>query len=367
MPRTRALSATCSCLPASLDFRRPILRHDVTQVEWIEGRAEFGAVSASWEALLDDHPFSDHAWLAAWYDAFGGTPRVALAWRGDELAAAFPLVARGGRLLAAANYHTPIFSVPAADEAARAAVVEAAVQSRSGDLFVHALAAPGATLGALRRAAARQRRLVLEEPVHSSPIVDTSGDVDAWRQARGATLLRRRRKLEREHSVQLRFTGDDAELAKGFELEGSGWKARKGTAIVSRRETRAFYTALAGAYAARGELAQGWLDVDGVPVAWLLALRRRQRLFLLKTGYAESAGALAPGRVLHLLTAERCFAEGFSAYELLGDAERWKLELANGVREHRRLWAWRRRPVGFAHYAARRWGVPRIRARRTAG
>jgi hypothetical protein len=245
-------------------------------------------------------------------------------------------------------------------------VIEA-MQSRAGDVVVHALAAPGSTLEALRRAAAGHRRLVLAEPVHTSPIVHTSGDVDAWRKGRGATLLRRRRKLEREHSVQLRLSGDDAELAKGFELEGSGWKGRKGTAIVSRPETRAFYTALAGAYAARGELAQGWLDVDGVPVAWLLALRRRDRLFLLKTGYAESARALVPGRVLHLLTAERCFAEGLAAYELLGDAEPWKLELATGVREHRRLWAWRRRPVGFAHYAARRWAAPRIRARRTAG
>jgi CelD/BcsL family acetyltransferase involved in cellulose biosynthesis len=109
---------------------------------------------------------------------------------------------------------------------------------------------------------------------------------------------------------------------------------------------------------------QGWLDVDGAPVAWLLALRRHDRLFMLKTGYDERARSLAPGLVLHLLTAERCFVDGFKAYELLGDAERWKLELSTGVREHRRLWAFRRGPEGLARLVARRWVAPPARALR---
>ena len=97
--------------------------------EWISGADAFAALAEPWRALEQDHPFADHVWLTTWYAAFadGGVPRVALAWRGDELAAAFPLLARGRRLETAANYHSPLFAVPAADAEARAAVVAAAL------------------------------------------------------------------------------------------------------------------------------------------------------------------------------------------------------------------------------------------------
>jgi CelD/BcsL family acetyltransferase involved in cellulose biosynthesis len=326
----------------------------------------FAALEGAWPALEQPHPFADHAWLSAWYAAFadGATPRLAVAWRGDELAAAFPLVARGRRLAAAANYHSPLFAVPARDPEARAAVVDAALDAGAGVLFLHALAADAAEVEAVRAAVAGRRRGVLETPAHVSPIVDTAGDAESWLKARGSTLRRRRRKLEREHTVAVRLAVDADDLERGFELEGSGWKLRNGTAIVSQPATTGFYRALGQAYAQRGELVQGWLDVDGEPIAWHLSLRRGDRLYMLKTGFDENRRDLTPGLILHLLTVERCFADDIAAYELLGDTERWKLDLSTSARAHCRMWVFRHRPVPLLEHAARRWAVPALRRAR---
>lgn len=328
------------------------------RIEWISGRDAFAELAPAWAGLEQDHPFADHAWLTAWYAAFAApdAPRVALAYRGDELAAAFPLVAHGGRLAAASNYHTPLFGLPARDPHALGAVVDAVLDARAGELHVHGPALDGDLLDALT--VGFGGRVVLQEPAHVSPIVDTTGDGEEWLRGRGSTLRRRRRKLEREHEVALRLEPGADDLDRGFALEGSGWKVRNGTAIVSQPETTGFYQALATAYAPRGELMQGWLDVDGEPVAWHLTLRRGDRLYMLKTGFDEDRKALAPGLILHLLTAEHCFGNGVSAYELLGDTERWKLDLSTSERAHCRLWLSRRRPVPLARLAARRWGVP---------
>jgi CelD/BcsL family acetyltransferase involved in cellulose biosynthesis len=344
-------------------------RRGLMRVEWAEGRDAFAALAERWEPLAagEPHPFADHAWLSAWHDAFGEgrALRAALAWRGEELTAALPLVARGRRLWAPANYHSPIFSAPALDAEACRAVIDAVIASSRGELFAHALEEGGGTLAALRAEAGRQRHPVVERAAHVSPFVDTAGDLDAWLAARGSTLRRRRRKIGREHEVVLRLEATAERLEEGFALEGSGWKAGSGTAIASAPETLAFYTDIARAYSARGELVLAWLDIDGAPVAFHLSLRRHARLYMLKTGYDPAARALAPGLLLHLLTAEHCFRDpGVEAYELLGETERWKLELSTGVREHRQIRVYPRRPAALAAWAARRWGAPLARAAR---
>lgn len=328
---------------------------------------DFSELRAAWGALEQDHPFSDHAWFAAWYAAFAGRaePCVALAWRGSDLAAAFPLLRRGRRLAAASNYHSPLFAVPASDMEARAAVVNAALDASASELVVHGLPVVSSSAETFRAATTARRRGFVEEAVHVSPIIDTTGDAEAWAKQHGSTLRRRRRKLEREHTVNLRLEADAADLDRGFEIEGSGWKLRNGTAIVAQPTTTDFYRALATTYAERGELLQGWLDVNGTPVAWHLTLRRGDRLYMLKTGFDEAHRALTPGLILHLLTAEQCFATDVTAYELLGDAERWKLEMSTSSRAHCRLWAFRRRPAGLVHFAARRWAAPNLRRART--
>ena len=330
------------------------------RIDWVGDDQGFVALEDEWEALTATaaDPFADHAWFHCWWEAFGSGSRlrVAVARGGDgALLGALPLAARRGRLAALANYHSPVFRPAALDAATLKELAAAAVAG--GPLHIHALPAADAALDAVREAARAQRRLLHVEPAHRSPIVATTGGAEEYLAGRPSTLRRRRRKLAREHEVTFRLDdgGDDldADLDRGFAVEAAGWKGEAGTAISSAGETERFYRALAHAYRARDGLRVGWLLVDGRPAAWSFCLLRARRLYMLKTGYDEALRASAPGLMLHLLTVERCFAEGLEAYELLGEAERWKLDLANDGRDHVRLWARPRNPAGVARHVAR--------------
>jgi CelD/BcsL family acetyltransferase involved in cellulose biosynthesis len=126
----------------------------------------------------------------------------------------------------------------------------------------------------------------------------------------------------------------ERELERGFAVEGSGWKGREGTAIVSHPETERFYRAIAAAFAARGELVCSSLELDGRMIAWDLSLLHARRVFLLKTGYDEEFRRFAPGLVLRLSVVEDCFARGLDAHELLGHVDDWKPKFATTERHH---------------------------------
>lgn len=320
-------------------------------VEWATDLAALDAVESA------EHPFMDRAWLQCWWDAFGdGELAVAVARREGAVTGVLPLYRHRGRLAALANYHSALYE-PAGPDAA--AVVAAACARPEPEVFLNVLRADAAA----RVRDAVQGRRMLREADKRSPLVDTGGDIEAYLKNLGSTLKRRRRKLAREHQVELRLDDGgadlDAALTEGFEIEGSGWKTRNGTAILSHANTQSFYRAVAQAYRERGELVLGTLLVDGRAIAWHFTLRRAGRLYMLKTGYLEDAAKSAPGLMLHLMTIEHCFADpAIEVYELLGHTERWKREFATTELEHERVRLYRGSPSGIARRLVRRHAVP---------
>jgi CelD/BcsL family acetyltransferase involved in cellulose biosynthesis len=341
-------------------------------IEWVKDGERFAALRDAWDALAahDPTPFGTHAWFDCWWRAFGAGRglRICAAWRDDELVAVLPLCRRRGRLASMTNFHTPLFQAPARDAAALHAVVEAAHATGASALALHAVPAHDPLLAAVRAAAHRRHRPLVVEPVHVSPIVDTTGDPAAYVRARAARRRTQRNKLRREHGAEFVLDdapGDlDAQLDRAFAVEAAGWKGRAGTAISSAPETEAFYRAIAHAHRDRGELRLAWLHLDGRPAAVDLLLLRRRRMYLLKTGLDEAFAPLSAGGVLHLELIERCFELGLEACELLGDEEPWKRQLATHRREHVRLFSYRARPAGLARYAGRRAVVPALRRAR---
>jgi CelD/BcsL family acetyltransferase involved in cellulose biosynthesis len=344
----------------------------VERLELITEASRLAALAGPWQELADGAPtpFSDHGWFMCWWEAFAPAGQLAtlVVWRGEQLSGALPLHRQGRRLVALANYHTPVFAPLAVDPEAAAALIGAALDRRPSELLLTALPAEDLTRELLRRGSRARRRILLDDAAHVSPIVDTSGDHAEYERERRSTLrtlMRRRRKLYREREAV--FTVDeaprvlDAALSAGFAVEASGWKTHNRSAIVSAPETEAFYRAIAHEYAARGELRLVWLHVDGQPAAFSFCLERRRRLFLLKTGFDEALATYTPGLVQQLELIDWCFATGREAYELLGDAESWKRQFATSEREHVRLWSYRPRPVPLARYAARRYGAPLLR------
>jgi CelD/BcsL family acetyltransferase involved in cellulose biosynthesis len=323
------------------------------RIEWLGDPERFARLEADWDRMLagDGLPFDIHAWYAAWYRAFGeqGSMRICLAWDADRLMAALPLVQRPRRSLAAmANVHTPVFRpVGRTDQAVRA-VVDAALALGTNNVDLPALPFGDASLTVLRQAAAEAGRRHAIGSQHVSPIVATTGGYEDWRAASrprwGAPLERFRRKMLREHQTELSVVQApadlDAELARGFAVEASGWKGESGTAILSDERTITFYRAVAEAFAERGELRLSRIVIDGQWAAFDLCLLHDSRLYLLKTGYDERFRRLAPGLVMRLSIIERCFELGIAAHELLGDEAEWKRKFATGERAH----------VGFRAY-----------------
>jgi CelD/BcsL family acetyltransferase involved in cellulose biosynthesis len=344
------------------------------RIEWLGEPDGFARLAADWDRMLpgDDRPFDSHPWYAAWYRAFGGDSRmrVCLAWDGDRLAAALPLVERRRRSLSAmANVHTPVFRpVGRHDEAVRA-VVQAALAKGTGNVELPALPAEDSAVGILDTAATAVGRRHVVGPQHVSPIVRTTGTYEDWRASSkprwGAPLERFRRKMTRDYEAELSIIeppGDlESELARGFSVEASGWKGESGTAILSDERTTTFYGEIARAFADRGELRLSRIVLDGEWVAFDLCLLHRDRLYLLKTGYDERFRRLAPGLVMRLSIVERCFELGLEAHELLGDESEWKRKFATGERSHVGFHAYERGIRGNLSYAYRATARPLLK------
>jgi CelD/BcsL family acetyltransferase involved in cellulose biosynthesis len=289
------------------------------RIEWVTDRDRFWELSTSWDRLARNHPpFGDHAWFKAWWEAFGADRelRVCLLWRRDELCAALPLASKGSWMRGLGNLDTPTFLVPARDAEALDAVIDAAFDAQPEELTIHAVAQSDRLRQQFASASARRQRALLEEASHRSPRVELTGDFQRYtseRKSRLRNINKQWCKLTRDHAVRFRLGPPvdelEPELQRGFDLEGSGWKGRAGSAILSSPERASFCRALAREYHARGELQLAWLNVDGAPVAFILTLLHDRRLYGLRAGY-ERFRRYSPGLLIVLRTIERCFELG---------------------------------------------------------
>lgn len=335
------------------------------RTSWVRDEAAFLDLAAEWDALVEPgQPFLRHAWFVAWWRAFGAGAELAVATArdGERLVAAFPAVRRRGALEAMANVHTPWFAPVAADDDARRAIVDAAIEAAPSAFHADALVDTS-----IADDARRHGRLVVVDDRHVSPIVEVAGGWDAYWKANKARLsetARRRRKLHREHEVEehLVVAPDDldAVLAEGFALEASGWKGRSGTAILDDERTAGFYRDAAAGYADAGLLRLSYLRVDGDMTAFDLAVLDGGAYLLLKTAYDESLRALAPGMALRLAVVERCFELGVD-HDFLGDDMPYKRVFSTTERRHLAVRAFRRAPVGVAGWLWRRRIRPALR------
>lgn len=344
------------------------------RIEWVEDRVRLAELAHEWDILAQElpSPFGDHAWFLAWWDAFGHSGlRVCLLWDGDELLAALPLCTTAGGLKGLANYHTPEFTVPARDRESLTQVVHEALRWSRSELALHAVREDDPLAETVAQASERERQLLVVEPLHRSPRVDLAGDFESFGRGRGRQfkdVARRWRKLSRERVPRFRFGEPvqdlDGELSRAYELEAAGWKGRQKTAIASTPQTQTFYTAIARAYHARGELCLIWLDIDNQPAAFNFCLLRAGRLYALKVGIDDRMRPYAPGLMIDYCTIQRAFELGLESYELLGADEHYKRGFANGWSDHVGLRSYRRRPAGMTRYLTRRFGRPALRAAR---
>jgi CelD/BcsL family acetyltransferase involved in cellulose biosynthesis len=346
------------------------------RIDWVDGPAAFAELAPRWDALATADAagaFHTHCWFAAWWRAFGPNTgerlRVCVAHEGDELLAGLPLMRDGRGLRALGNVESPLLRPLHRDAAARDALLRAVLDEAGGELVLPLIPIDEPVGHAATAAARTARRLVYAEPPTRSPVVPLDGtweDYRAQMKSKWGSIERKGRKMRRDHEAEVTMveapTDLPAQLARGFELERSGWKGRGGTAILDRPASSRFYQEVAEHFAATGELRLSEIVLDGELVAFDLAVLSGGRLWSLKTAYSEQHATLSPGLVLRRELIERCFELGLDAHELLGTDLAWKHRFATEFRPLVTWHALRARPAAAARVAYHRAIRPRLRA-----
>jgi CelD/BcsL family acetyltransferase involved in cellulose biosynthesis len=300
-------------------------------------------------------PFLQPGWIAAWWNAFGEGELIILSVRRDgRLVGVLPLARRHGVLHSTTNWHSPLYGAVTEDRAAGQALAEALFQQRARRVHLNFLAGDAPFNEDFRAAADASGHRLAERVVMRSPYVELTGDWETYWRSRSRNmrkgLRRRRNRLEELGEVSVEVAaGEEAlgRLDEAFALEVSGWKGREGTAIISRPETKRFYEEVARWAAEKGTLRLATLRLDDRALAMHLSIEAGDDYFTLKVGYEAEFEKLAPSKVLDQEMIEYAFTSKLSSFELLGDADPYKLDWADELHERIELQAFTRSPLGL--------------------
>lgn len=158
----------------------------------------------------------------------------------------------------------------------------------------------------------------------------------------------------------------DAAVARYAQLEGSGWKGRRGTALASTREQYDFYQRLLHDTAACGVAVVYELWLGDRLAASRLALCGDGMLVMLKTTYDETLANYAPGRLLLRAVIEDAFTtHAGGVVEFYTDASVDQLEWAGASRWIDHMTLFRNRAADIAYHTLKACRGPRrLRSRR---
>ncbi|MEJ3659175.1 GNAT family N-acetyltransferase [Actinomycetes bacterium KLBMP 9759] len=333
-------------------------------------------LAAEWDELADrtagTTPFHRPGWFTAWWDAFGaGVPEIIEARRDGRLVGILPMARTGGQLRGMHNWHTFVFG-PVAEDDDVVRELGDRVMAATGSSAVIGHLMPG-DCAAMTEAASARRCVTDVRPVQRSPYIPIDRDFDSYLRDRDQRWLkqleRRRRKLAAKGHLELDVSDGRSDLPhlldETFRIEALGWKGESGTAITSQPDTDRFYRALSRWAAEAGFLRIATLKLDGTAIAADISLESPTSHYFLKTGFDPEQRALAPGLILRHDMIKRSFELGQASYELLGSAERYKLQWTDQVHDIRKVTAYQRSFRGASTLAARRGTdvVRRIRSR----
>lgn len=218
-------------------------------------------------------------------------------------------------------------------------------------LHLHELPAGGAAFHALRdeiAAAPRPAAVVKrsERAMLSSTLTPEAYLEQSLSGKKRKELRRQHNRLAEEGALAFERRQDGESLERWIEaflaLEAAGWKGTEGSALASRRDTRAFFVeALSGA-AAAGRLERLTLSLDARPVAMLANFLTPPGAFSFKTAFDERLARFSPGVLLQrenlallarddIAWADSCAAAGHPMIEHIWREKRTILRVSLGV------------------------------------
>lgn len=98
-------------------------------------------------------------------------------------------------------------------------------------------------------------------------------------------------------------------LRRGFEVERSGWKGDRGTAVLNSPDVFQFYCRQATDLVRRGQLQLTFLELSGRPIAFEFGWNAKGVYCSPKVGYDEEFRNLTPGQLLRHQLLDRFFSD----------------------------------------------------------
>lgn len=317
-----------------------------------------GSHASKWLELCEesstDSPFTRPEWIAAYLRAF--EPRspivAAVAYDKGRLRAVLPLVERHTlfcglpvrMLRGAANEHSCRFDLVRAggEDGDRAVqgIWNVLKALPDWDLIELPYVPEGGAAEQLVQLAEGDGFLTGKYESYRSPYVSLMGphseeavllDGDFRR-----GLQRRMRRAREKWDVRLRRidSDDPTELQRFYDLEASGWKGKKRTAIACSDSTRRFYNHVASGGSHAGYFSLYFLEFDGRVVAGHFGLSYKGRYYSPKVAYDEAFASYGPGQLIIDGILRDIHTRGFDEFDFLGPWMDWKGNWAQQGRTH---------------------------------
>ncbi|MES2027701.1 MAG: GNAT family N-acetyltransferase [Pseudomonadota bacterium] len=188
-------------------------------------------------------------------------------------------------------------------------LLEQARKAGAHALILENVSLDGAALQAIRQSLAMQDLAPRILQSHARACLDATRDADdLLRDALGAKKLkelrRQRNRLAEHGDVTFHIARTPAEIAATIDtfltLEASGWKGKRGTALMQDAGDSAFIRSATRALAEHGQCEIVTLRAGDTPVASGVLLRHLDRAFYFKLGVDERFAKLSPGVQLTL-------------------------------------------------------------------
>ena len=210
---------------------------------------------------------------------------------------------------------TPLLDRDAAPAAA-AQLMRAARKAGAHALILREISLDGAAMKAFDEVLRHEglRPHVLQS--HLRACLDATRDADqllhdALGHKKLKELRRQRHRLAEYGAIRFEVARRPEQVAAALEtfmgLEASGWKGKRGTALIQDEGDASFIRRAAPALAANGQCEIVTLHADIIPVAAAIVLRHQDRAFYFKLGIDERFAKFSPGVQLTLdLTRHLC-------------------------------------------------------------
>ncbi|MGB3043630.1 MAG: GNAT family N-acetyltransferase, partial [Xanthobacteraceae bacterium] len=189
-------------------------------------------------------------------------------------------------------------------------------------LLLRDVALDGKALAAFAMALARDNLRPRLLSAHARACLDATRDADTLlRDALGARKLkelrRQRRRLADYGAVRFDVARTPDEVSPALEtflaLEASGWKGKRGTALLQRAGDSRFVRTAAPLLARAGACEIVSLHAGATPVAAAIVVRHQNRAFYFKIGIDETFAKFSPGVQLTLDLTRHLCADPFIA------------------------------------------------------